>query len=86
MNDGSPHLPRRALVTEEQRGICPSRAPRANGGQAPHAGRVSLPATGGSYWSLSFPGRERTAGSEHPPQENTERKLPRALTTTRNTP
>ena len=72
VNDGSPHpaaaRPREPAGPRSNRDLS---IPGASRQWRPSPARRwgSPPGVRGSYWSLSFPGRERTAGS-HPPQEN----------------
>ena len=54
---------------EKQRGICPSRAPRANGGQTPLAGRGTRPASGAHRGINPSPCGKGPKGVESTPRE-----------------
>ena len=89
MNSGSPHVPGRALV--EQRA-------RSRSAGSPHPVRLARlaaqPRSPAGFPSrrpgpilhpiLSLAGEDRRV--EDPPQDNSQRMLPRALTTSRNPP
>ena len=78
MNGGSPHVPGRALA-EQRRGAEARDLPilRASLGSQPSPGPMLEPV-------LPLPGEDRRV--EDPPQDNSQRMLPRALTTSRNPP
>ena len=89
VNGGSLRLPGRALVSPRGRGATrdppiPGASRRRRPSPAPRPG--SPPGHRGPCWKLSFPLPVEDPRVEHPPQDNSRRRLPRALTTTRNPP
>ena len=89
VNGGSPHVPGRALVKHRRGGeVWDLPVPRASLGSQPSPGRRSgcPPGDRGPILEpvLPLPGEDRRV--EDPPQGNSQRMLPRALTTSRNPP
>ena len=87
--EGFPGAPGHTLRIRRAAGGAPDvRAPRGSQRSPMNPVRQTgdPSAAQGLYWTLPLPFRDRMPGSENACQQNTQRKLPRALKTSRSPP